>query len=146
MARGAPSYLFWNERIITVTRILGLYDEFWPDNIDTLGPIRNFIADEELPDESRIFHYLHSGHLLFAAMGAATDVLGSGERIIASESLRTDGEWVWREDLPFYLARYHVALPAQFIDRVRAFDYLVPFLAPTEITAVADAMEELGII
>ncbi|TPQ22027.1 hypothetical protein [Streptomyces sporangiiformans] len=43
-------------------------------------------------------------------------------------SLKTDGEWVWRYDLPHYVTEYHLALPEGFLRRIRELNYTVPQL------------------
>ncbi|MFI2026750.1 hypothetical protein [Streptomyces buecherae] len=55
-------------------------------------------------------------------MGVSVDVLGTDGQILGGDSLLTDGEWVWRKDLSFYVETYHLELPHEFLDRVRAFE------------------------
>ena len=78
-------------------------------------------------------------------MGAESDVLGSEKFIIGGASAMTDGEWIWREDLRFYVATYHVGLPEDFLASVRASNYRVPTLQIEELRAASkEAMRILG--
>ncbi|PJE98247.1 hypothetical protein CUT44_08235 [Streptomyces carminius] len=63
-------------------------------------------------------------------MGVTEDVLGSRETVLGGGSVYTDGEWIWRGDLGFYLLRYHLRLPDEFTEKVRT--------ATTESLAVGD--------
>lgn len=59
-------------------------------------------------------------------MGAERDAISRDEWIGGAGSLMTDGEWVWSVDLVYYLSRYHIALPADFLDHVRKSGYQAP--------------------
>ncbi|MGC4856695.1 hypothetical protein ACLQ24_25810 [Micromonospora sp. DT4] len=81
-----------------------------------------------LPDAVQVEDYLRHGHGLIDVMGAEIDVLGSGRHLVGGASVLTDGEWLWRDDLRFYLATYRVQLPTEFLATVRGNDYRVPAL------------------
>ncbi|MFI0262541.1 hypothetical protein ACH4OW_26280 [Streptomyces sp. NPDC017056] len=78
------------------------------------------------PDEDRILSYLEDGEEIFSTMGAERDAISRDEWIGGAGSLLTDGEWVWPVDLVYYLSRYHIALPADFLDHVRKSGYQAP--------------------
>lgn len=42
------------------------------------------------------------------------------------DSLRTDGEWAWREDLQSYVRTYRCALPEAFVEKVRQHPRVAP--------------------
>ncbi|WP_051718050.1 hypothetical protein [Streptomyces megasporus] len=101
-------------------KILGFHEEFWPAGAGTPdGSIREFLADGPGVLEEESADYLGRGHEIFASMGVTEDVLGSGENILGGGSVYTDGEWIWRGDLGFYLLRYHLRLPEDFVEKVR---------------------------
>jgi hypothetical protein len=105
---------------MSLMKILGFYEEFWPVGVGTPdGSVREFTekAPGFLEDESA--DYLGKGHEIFASMGTTEDVLGSGEVVLGGGSIYTDGEWIWRRDLGFYLLRYHLRLPGDFVEKVR---------------------------
>ncbi|MFG2346758.1 hypothetical protein [Streptomyces phaeochromogenes] len=80
-------------------------------------------------DENEIAAYLVNGVDIFSEMGAEADVLSEeGFLIAGGASLKTDGEWVWRYDLPHYVTEYHLALPEEFLRRIRDLNYAVPQL------------------
>lgn len=55
------------------------------------------------------------------------------------------GEWLWRDDLRFYLATYHLRLPESFLAAIRMNSYHVPELRIEDLrTAGKEAMRILG--
>ena len=124
-------------------KILGFYSELWDKRAGTPdGPIRNFVREAPETDEQRILAYLKAGHEFLTVMGKSDDVLSSGEQILGGDSLFTDGEWVWRGDLRFYLHVYHVALPAVFLRSIRATNYARPHLQPERVDEICDAVRK----
>ncbi|MEE1930954.1 hypothetical protein V1J52_22710 [Streptomyces sp. TRM 70351] len=72
-----------------------------------------------------------------------SDVLGSGRYVIGGDSIVTDGEWVWRRDLGFYVRRYHVRLPEEFLNRVRSFGYTVPLVDDERLKEITFEVAEV---
>lgn len=125
-------------------KILGFYEELWPPRAgEPEGKIKDYIRDAPLPDESDIVEYLARGHELFSVMGAEEDVLGSDYRILGGHSVMSDGEWIWRKSLWFYLNRHHIDLPEEFINKVRAYNYEVPFVPESLLDELADKVVEI---
>ncbi|MCT9006522.1 hypothetical protein [Streptomyces rhizosphaerihabitans] len=72
------------------------------------------------PDEAKIIAYLRSGTGIWSEMSAGPDVLDPNAPDLSGiGSLYTDGTWLWRQDLPYYLGEYHVSLPSDFVAHVR---------------------------
>ncbi|CAM5525352.1 hypothetical protein SXANM310S_00323 [Streptomyces xanthochromogenes] len=108
-------------------KVLGFYQELWPKSAGSPdGSIRDFVCETPEFDESDIARYLGTAHEILVFMGSVKDVLGSDKRVLGGDNILTDGEWVWRADLEFYLRNYHVALPAEFLAKVRESRYTVP--------------------
>ncbi|MEU1672286.1 hypothetical protein ABZ752_09665 [Streptomyces roseifaciens] len=124
-------------------KVLGFHEETWPATPGSVGSIRDVVTDAPSPDEQRIAVYLQGGHVLFASMGVVDDVLGSGENIVGGSSLFTDGEWVWRGDLSFYVTTYHLALPDEFVGRARTAGFEVPAVGQQRLMELTDAVRAL---
>ncbi|MFH8339957.1 hypothetical protein [Streptomyces sp. AM6-12] len=122
-------------------KVLGFYSELWPSCPEATSSIRSFVAGTPQPNESEIASYLRSGHTLFASMGVVDDVLGSGEDIMGGGSLFTDGEWVWRGDLWFYVSRHHVVLPEDFRAKAESLGYVVPTVEQVRLMTLTDELE-----
>ncbi|UGY92836.1 hypothetical protein [Streptomyces gobiensis] len=125
-------------------KIAGFYQEFWEDKVGTsAGSIKDFLQADPIPDEEDVRRYLDEGYELWSIMGAVGDVLGSEKRLLGGDSIFTDGEWVWRGDLWFYLTRYHVQLPEDFLSRIRGFSYSMPPVEKGRLDSLASEVAEL---
>lgn len=121
-------------------KLLGCYSEFWPSHPEAVDSVRSSLAAAARADEGGIVAYLLGGHMLFASMGAVEDVLGSGEHVLGGGSLLTDGEWVWRGDLWFYVSRHHVVLPDQFRAKAQVLGYTAPSVERDRLAALTDEL------
>jgi hypothetical protein len=94
-----------------------------PDRIATLRSIRRV---EPHPDEANILNYLESGTTYAAVPGVDQDVLADPARIIGPMHIRTDGVWAWPATLAYYVRTYHIALPNEFVEHMRANGWSCP--------------------
>ncbi|MGX9886640.1 hypothetical protein [Streptomyces sp. NPDC002276] len=115
-----------------MTKRAGFYREVGgPDAAAGDAPsLRNDVRDDVRGsgpwDEDRVLGYLESAREIYTTMGARRDALDGDEWIAGSESLLTDGSWIWPVDLVHYVRRHHVALPQEFLEHIRANGYTVP--------------------
>ena len=110
------------------------------------SPPQPSIADhvaEPLPDADRVVGYLESGHLLIDMMDVQNDWFEPDQQIVNGPAVQTDGEWFWRRDLAHYVARHHVAVPTELLDKIRQSDYTVPHLDKPTLIALTDEIEPL---
>jgi hypothetical protein len=91
------------------------------------GPsLRDAVRAWAREDEGGIVAYLRGCPVLIASPGRAKDVLDPGGGRAGTGSVKTDGVWAWPDDLPHYVERYHVELPAEFLAHISARKYQVP--------------------
>jgi hypothetical protein len=91
------------------------------------GPsLREAMRDKGKPGESRIAAYLREAPILLHAMGPVTDVFEPKGDYICAPNIHTDGAYAWPEDLAYYVERYHVALPAEFLAHLAAAKWKAP--------------------
>lgn len=115
-------------------KTVGFFRELGPDQTEVyVESIHAHLNAVPLPDAIGVEDYLRHGQGLIDVMGAEIDVLGSGRHLVGGASVLTDGEWLWRDDLRFYLATYHVRLPREFLKTVRGNDYRVPDLRADQL-------------
>lgn len=125
---------------VGVLKLLGFFDDFGHYGELAAGPLGAQVQASGEPDEAQIVEYLDVGHPLTYFMEAGVDVL-TGEvhrHTSGCSSLVTDGLWVWRADFAHYLEAYHVALPADFVARVRQFRHQMPDLVGADFAPVFD--------
>ncbi|QCB23982.1 hypothetical protein E5N77_20925 [Streptomyces sp. SS52] len=126
-------------------RSVGFFTELAPGwGFPAEGSLAEAVRDCGEADESRVVSYLRGGTWIWAEMGAERDVLDpEGPTLVSAGSLCTDGAWVWREDLSYYLATYHLALPDAFVARVRELAYSPPVVPESRLFEIAT--RDLGI-
>ncbi|MFI9616043.1 hypothetical protein ACIHCM_30920 [Streptomyces sp. NPDC052023] len=120
-------------------RTLGFFSELHPGwGLPPDGSIRDAVGTTGDPDEASIVAYLRGGTGIWSEMGAEPDVLDPvGPSLTGAASLYTDGEWIWREDLIYYVVKYHVTLPEDFLSHVRARDYMPRKVPERRLIAIA---------
>lgn len=120
-------------------RTLGLFRELEPKRP---GIFRNSIVDaiREFPGrhDGEIASYLESGIPLIDIMESTTDVIGGDARISGGSSILTDGTWIWRQDLPFYVKNYHLELDRDFVEHAMKMDFAIPEPDRASLLALAD--------
>lgn len=85
-----------------------------------------------LMEEERIVEYLRKGVPLIVSPGVVYDVLDGGGPI-GTGGILTDGEWAWPDDLAYYLEKYHVALPEDFVTWIAERGYEVGSLSREQL-------------
>ncbi|WP_434740273.1 hypothetical protein [Micromonospora sp. SH-82] len=122
----------------------GMFLEFGP--VRSAEPQRRIfdsVADEELPDVAWVVGYLDAGHVLIDVMDVAADPFEPTERVLNGSTVLTDGDWLWRKDLAYYVRRHRVAVPAEFLALIRERGYAVPARGVPELTACSQRAREL---
>ena len=91
------------------------------------GSIFEVISRNRDPHESNVVAYLRSGHALMDIMEGTSDVIANdGCGVSGGSSLMTDGVWVWRLDLPYFVQKYHLELDPEFVWHAARNKYIVP--------------------
>ncbi|MFF5159845.1 hypothetical protein ACFY3N_27095 [Streptomyces sp. NPDC000348] len=126
-------------------RPVGFFTELSPGwGLPENGSIKDAVRPSGHPDERRILDYLRSGTEIWSEMSAGPDVLDpEAPNMTGIGSLITDGTWLWREDLPYYIAKYHVSLPDDFLEHIRSLDYAAPTVPESRLIEIST--EDLGI-
>jgi hypothetical protein len=126
-------------------RPVGFFTELSPGwGLPGNGSIKDAVRPSGDPDERRILDYLRSGTEIWSEMSAGPDVLDpDAPNMTGIGSLITDGTWLWREDLPYYIAKYHVFLPNEFLEHIRSLDYTAPTVLESRLIEIST--EDLGI-
>ncbi|MGV9589021.1 hypothetical protein [Streptomyces tendae] len=126
-------------------RAVGFFDELSPGwGLPTDGPIKDAVRSSADADEHRLVDYLRQGSDIWSEMGAQADVLDpEGPTLVSGGSLLTDGGWIWRDDLAYYVVRYHLALPEDFVAHVRESGYSPPEVPESRLVEILT--RDLGI-
>lgn len=100
-----------------------MYREMYEGSHDELPSVHDAPTGPVEDDRDRILDYMREVRAILDVMGEAPDLFTAGTDIEGGPSLYSDGVWIWREDSLKYLAEQPLTLPAEFLERVRSFDY-----------------------
>jgi hypothetical protein len=105
-------------------RTAGFFCEL-PHGEEDEQSIRDVMADVPQQNEQQIIEYLRKGILFIGCPGVAMDALDPS-LVAGSPHTFTDGVWAWPGDLPYYVERYHVRLPNDFVIHMERNRWQVP--------------------
>ncbi|MFD3730577.1 hypothetical protein [Streptomyces sp. NPDC058632] len=125
-------------------RPVGFFSELSPGwGLLESGSIKDAVRSSGEPDEKGIVSYLMNGTGIWSEMSAGPDVLDpDGPLLPGIGSLHTDGEWIWRGDLSYYVATHHISLPVEFVTHIRNANHSPPEVTENRLTEIA--MTDLG--
>ncbi|MBQ8708583.1 MAG: hypothetical protein IJ523_10895 [Succinivibrionaceae bacterium] len=66
-----------------------------------------------------ICNYLRKGTLVILSPGVTMDIFDEKTSISGTGSAYTDGIWLWPDDLAYYVHKYNIALPDDFIKTMK---------------------------
>lgn len=118
---------------------VAMYREMYRKGHQDLPSLSTADTDDVESDRARILDYMHTAPGVLDVMESVEDLVTGDGWIPGGSSLHSDGEWIWRVDSLKYLAQRPLALPAEFVARVRAHDY-VPPVFDLDDPAFEDAM------
>lgn len=85
-------------------------------NAPSLSESRDQLNDSQVKS---IAAYLESGVLFVASPGLARDALSQDKEIIGALGVLTDGVWAWPSDLSYYVSKYRIGLPGDFLEHMK---------------------------
>jgi len=91
-------------------------------------------------DSARVARYLSGGSVLATTGRFVDDWLEPSNASIAPLNVRTDGAWVWPGDLQFYVERYGVALPEEFLQHMAVHEWCARELTQDELLVAEESM------
>ncbi len=102
---------------MTKLRKVGFYSELEDEDAST-GKIAGSEGMLKANSE-QISNYLETGIQLLVCPGLSVDVLDKNKNIIGTMGVKTDGVWAWPSYLPYYVDRYQVGLPEEFLEHIK---------------------------
>jgi hypothetical protein len=104
---------------------IGYFRELCHGDLD--GPsLRDSVQQQANYDVKSVANYLRTAPVLYAHFGLVQDILNPSHSYIGSANIRTDGVWIWPEDLAYYMEHYNIALPLDFLEHVKLRRYQSP--------------------
>lgn len=93
------------------------------------------------PDEENIVHYLETAAAFGVSGSMADDYFDPSKKAVAPLETVTDGVWLWRRDLAYYVRHYHVLLPPDFVAHMRQRGWEPPAFTRDELIRVYEDSE-----
>lgn len=105
-------------------RWFGVWREFGP-KYKECPSIREFVSPELVAhyDKKRLREYLLNCQVVASTSRASFPCPFTGVQQKGSISFRTDGEWLWLDDLPDYIENFNVAIPSRWLRSIEARSY-----------------------
>ena len=124
-------------------RLAGFFREI--ETVRQTGDLPSIIEERNkiTPAERRpIVKYLKAGECIVACGINSGDFFDPSRTRAADPSLATDGDWVWPFATAYYVERYGVGLPREFLDHMATNRWKPPKLSKADISAVLGAWKE----
>lgn len=103
---------------------VGFYREFGYG--EAAPSLRDAVRETEEYDCAAMAGYLRAAPMLAAAPGVVRDVLEPEASAVMTRSLKTDGVHEWPVPLAYHVAKYRLALPAEFVAHAAARGFKPP--------------------
>ena len=85
------------------------------DEANIKHELSELMRDDPHPMEQNILHYLNGGRNIAYIMGPSEDFLAPSKKNIRPPHIYTDGTWAWTSDVMYYVEKYHIQLPDDFL-------------------------------
>ncbi|WP_051156297.1 hypothetical protein [Herbaspirillum huttiense] len=99
-------------------KVIGLFKEVIPGANQTAAGLTDIAGKLSKFEVISVLEYLKSGVAVFDVMGADRDPLNQSVVISGAASLLSDGYWIWRLDLGYYVEKYQIQLDHDFLEQV----------------------------
>jgi hypothetical protein len=100
--------------------------------------VKDAVCDEPQANEQLIIAYLKNGHLFVISPCVNQDVIACDGRLASPSGIQTDGVWMWPLELAYYVEKYHLELPSEFIVHLQANKWEVPFISQTTLAQLCE--------
>lgn len=96
------------------TNIMAQWKEF---NLSASKSIKEDFQSTEYEHQRQIAKYFKEGSITLVSSSSGFDIV-TGERILSTYCIMTDGEYSWANTLSYYVEFYNLRLPKAFEDKI----------------------------
>ena len=105
-----------NKLDLPVYKPLGNFIELGAFDLTDATSIHDAVRKLPHEKEKEVLKYLEKGKTYISMMGLYFDIVDKNHKSITGYgSFITDGIWEWRDDLIYYIRKYHVRLSDEFM-------------------------------
>ena len=94
-------------------KVIGQVNEIYGEQYPPLKAL----IHTDIPQKDKVLQYMKNAKVAAAAPGIARDIL-TNDYISGSLKVYSDGEYAWRSDVIYYVEKYDMGLPEEFIDHI----------------------------
>ena len=98
--------------------LVGFFRELEPSFSDFPDSIYDFKDKIDPSVKPIVLNYLTQSTGIFDWLETVRDCVNRENTIVGGSCIWSDGEWIFREDLEYYVKEYDVALPSKFINKI----------------------------
>lgn len=106
-------------------RRVGFFQEFGFTGANA-GSVRDAVRAVAAYDVEAVALYLRKAPVLAVSPGVLRDVFDPDGSAVMTRSIKTDGVYEWPAPLAFYVQRYNIDLPAEFVAHMTARAFRAP--------------------
>lgn len=106
-------------------RSIGFFREM-SQGKETDPSIYDFVKKGDPSLAEKICNYLSNGTTVIVSPGITGDIIDEVAGVAGTGSSCTDGVWLWPDDLVYYVRKYNVALPDDFLNTMKANNWNNP--------------------
>mgnify|MGYP000503884339 CR=1 FL=1 len=100
-------------------------------------------SGEPLQSRAKVIKYLENGFGLIATASLVFDPFQKNRKVICPFNVRTDGDWCWPSELPYLIKEYHVRIPDEFRQKMRARVWIPPSEKELDLDILLEAYDRL---
>jgi len=116
-----------------IVKKVGFFKEL-PYGEETAESVHAAVGRLSQGDVENVVRYLKSGVLMIGSPGISTDVVSSSGSKIGPIGVLTDGAWAWPMELAYYVEKYRVSVPHEFLDHMRKVGWKVDAVNINEVS------------
>ncbi len=105
---------------------VGFFSEFGFTARGGAPSLKDAVRDVAEYDVEAVARYLRVAPMLAAAPGIVRDVFDPDASAVMTLSIKTDGVYEWPMPLAYYVSRYKLALPAEFLAHLESRGFKPP--------------------
>lgn len=106
-------------------RRVGFFTEFGFAGVSA-GSLKDAVRDTADYDKEAVARYLRAAPVLAVSPGVLRDVFDPDGSAVMTRSIKTDGAYEWPAPLAYYVQRYNIALPKDFVGHLTARAFRAP--------------------
>jgi hypothetical protein len=107
----------------------------WASVVDGVPTLDASLGKLREAERQAVLRYLRSGTMFLRAPGLIEDWLDPSRPIVVPNAFRTDGSWIWAEELLYYVEHHDVSPEQSFLDHIQS-------MGPTAEAVPVEALRE----